>query len=83
MISREIGVMVSSLITLNFMLEGKRKALTYSMKIYVGSRGFSDMVRKAVIVGYVYKLKYRVFGNQSQNMHIQNTQKCWVLNYSD
>lgn len=53
------------------------------MKIYVGSRGFSDMVRKAVIVGYVYKLKYRVFGNQSQNMHIQSTQKCWVLNYSD
>lgn len=63
MISREIGVMVSSLIILNFMLEGKRKVFIYFMKIYVGSRGFSDMVRKVVIVGYVYKFKYRVFGN--------------------
>lgn len=68
--------MVYTFIILTFMLEFKGRAFTYSMKTFDGSRGCSDMVGKEVIIEDVYQLKYRVFGNQSQNPQIQRAQEC-------
>lgn len=68
--------MIYNFIILNFMLEFKRRAFAYSMKAFDGSRGCSDMVGKEVIFGDVYQLKYRVFGNPTQNPQIQRAQEC-------